>query len=276
MSKNQEFSALISVYGRDNLNFLKQAYESLLNQSVLPSEIFFIVDGPVPPDMRKFILACALDPRVTTLFLPVNMGRGAALEIALPKCKHELVALVDADDINLLRRFELLLNAFEADTALCAAGGQIEEFASSAGKKTAARTVPLKNEEIYKFVKSRSPLNQATVMLKKSAVAAAGGYKPFYLLEDYYLWGRMVKQGLKIRNMPEVLVLVRVGDEMFKRRGGWKYFKSNKALQDKFLDMQLISLPEYLFNTVTRFTVQVLMPNSLRTLFYKKILRKNG
>ena len=51
-------------------------------------------------------------------------------------------------------------------------------------------------------------------------------YENFHRMEDYYLWIRMYQNGAIFRNIPDNLVYVRVGKEMYNRRGGYKYFKS--------------------------------------------------
>ena len=60
-------------------------------------------------------------------------------------------------------------------------------------------------------------------MLKKVAVQKAGGYIDWYCEEDYYLWVRMTEQGTKFANLPDNLVNVRVGEEMYQRRGSMTY-----------------------------------------------------
>ena len=74
-------------------------------------------------------------------------------------------------------------------------------------------------------------------------------------------------------NIPETLVDVRVGKDMYKRRGSWKYFKSEAGIQWFMLRNKIISLPLYLFNTSLRFCLQVLMPNWLRGWIFKKFAR---
>ena len=110
-------------------------------------------------------------------------------------------------------------------------------------------------------------------MFRRDAVMKAGGYQPFPLLEDYYLWARMSAMGLTLMNQPDILVKVRVDANMYGRRGGFKYFKSNLALSRKLKELRLITLPEHIFNACVRFCVQVLMPEQLRSFFYKKALR---
>jgi hypothetical protein len=104
-------------------------------------------------------------------------------------------------------------------------------------------------------------------------VLQVGNYLDWYCNEDYYLWIRMVEAGLKFANLPETLVNVRVGKEMYARRGGWKYFKSEANLQGYMFKHGIISFPRYCFNVAVRFGVQVAMPNQLRGLIFQKLFR---
>ena len=83
----------------------------------------------------------------------------------------------------------------------------------------------------------------------------------------------MVKEKFQMKNISIILVNVRIDKSMFERRGGYKYFQSNKEISKQMLKMKIINYPYYLFNVTIRFITQVLMPNSIRTFFYKKVLR---
>jgi hypothetical protein len=113
-------------------------------------------------------------------------------------------------------------------------------------------------------------------MLKKSKINEAGGYLDWYCNEDYYLWIRMAQKGFKFANTNEVLVNVRVGKEMYQRRGGWKYFLSEAKLQNYMLKNRLISFFEYCFNVSIRFVVQVLLTNRLRGWLFQKFAREKA
>ena len=84
-------------------------------------------------------------------------------------------------------------------------------------------------------------MNLVTVMLRKSDIQAVGGYQDWYCEEDYYLWIRLALAGYKFYNINENLVNVRVGQEMYKRRGGMRYFKSEASLQKYMYKNNLIS-----------------------------------
>ena len=80
--------------------------------------------------------------------------------------------------------------------------------------------------------------------------------------------------GCKFANLPKVLVDVRVGKEMYSRRGGLKYFQSEQQIQRLMLDKKIINVPRYMVNVDERLVLQVLMPNKVRGWVFQKFARK--
>lgn len=275
MSKvQQEFSVLMSVYAKDNAVWISEALDSVINQSYAPCEIIIVLDGPVPQD----IVAILNNYKSKYNFIKIvplkeNSGLGIALNKSLKHCSCELVARMDSDDISLPNRFEKQLELFRQNPDLAICGGAVCEVDSHTLKPQYIRKVPIADTEIKKYLKMRSPFNHPSVMFKKEKVLQAGGYTNCYLMEDYLLWVRMSARGFNMRNCPDVLVKMRVHKNMYKRRGGYKYFRSNKFLLDEMLKLKVISPFRYLFNVAVRFIVQVLMPNRLRAMFYSGVLR---
>ena len=74
-------------------------------------------------------------------------------------------------------------------------------------------------------------------------------------------------------NTGTVLVNVRTGKDQFERRGGIKYFQSEKEIQKFMLHNRIIVFPTYIANCLKRFVVQVIMPNKIRGFFYRSIIR---
>ena len=270
----KNFSVLMSVYAKDRPDWVRQALDSVLANTIRPSEVVIVIDGPVPSALQAVLEEfSAKYPQIKLYPLAKNGGLGPALAYGLEKCSYELVARMDADDVSLPDRFEKQLSYFaeHADTSVL--GGQIQEIDGASLQPVAIRTVPQTDTEIKQFLKTRSPFNHVAVMFKKSAVLKVGNYKSFHLLEDYYLWARLAAGKFQLANLPDVLLNVRVDVAMYGRRGGWQYFKSNLAMSRKLRELGLISLSTHLFNAGIRFCVQVLMPNSIRGWFYQKALR---
>lgn len=156
---------------------------------------------------------------------------------------------------------------------MCIVGTNISEFIGDEKNIVSKRSVPEKDLEIRKYLKKRCPFNHVSVMLKKSAVIAAGSYKEMFWNEDYYLWIRMYSSEQKFYNIQEELVNVRIGKEMYRRRGGFKYFKSEFKLQNYMLEKNIIGRNQYLINIFLRFTIQVLLPSQVRGYIFKKFAR---
>jgi len=264
------------VYGGDNPAHFEIAVESILHQTVKPSEVVLVVDGPVPARLDEIISSYEQNPVFKVIRLPENQGHGEARRVGLMNCSHEIVALMDADDVSVSNRFEKQLEVLCADETLSIVGGNIAEFIDSTDNIVGYRTVPQTDAEIKQYLKKRCPMNQVTVMFRKEDVNAVGGYLDWYCDEDYYLWIRMHLAGMRFANIEEVLVNVRVGREAYQRRGGWKYFKSEAKLQKYMLQNRVIELPTYLVNVVERLIVQILLPNRLRSWVFQTFARNQS
>lgn len=271
------FSVITSVYKRDNPVYVKRALESIsMAQSVKPDEVVLVVDGPVPDELRKLIINTAqtLPELYNVIWLPENKGLGNALRVGVENAKYDIVARMDSDDVSAPDRFEKQIAYMEAHPDCDVVGGQITEFIDSESNIVGKREVPCNHDEILMWLKGRCPFNHMSVTMLRSRVIAVGNYLDWHFNEDYYLWIRMAEAGYRFANLPDTLVNVRVGKEMYARRGGWKYFKSEKGLQDYMFGHKMISLPRYCYNVLGRFVIQVAMPNKLRGFIFQKLFRK--
>lgn len=269
-----KFSVSMCVYKKDNPEWFKTAVESILNQTVKPSEVVLVVDGPVNAQLDAVITHYENNPIFRVVRLPENVGHGKARRAGLTYCRYELVALMDADDISASNRFEKQLEMFEADESLAIVGSNITEFVGEPDNVVGARVVETDDAAIKADMKVRCPMNQVTVMFRKSAVDKVGGYMDWFNEEDYYLWLRMYLDGARFANLPDYLVNVRVGKEMYQRRGGKKYFLSEAKLQKYMYDNKVIGFIDFIVNVGKRFIVQIVLPNKLRSWVFKKFARK--
>lgn len=270
---NTKFSVSMCVYEKDNPEWFDTAVQSILNQTVKPDEVVLVVDGPVPEKLSKIINRYELFNYFKVIWLPVNLGHGNARRIGLENVTNEIVALMDADDISLTNRFEQQLKFFEDNPNLDIVGGDIVEFIGEQSNIVGKRVVPINDRDIKSYLKKRCPFNQMTVMFKKSAVIKAGGYLDWLCNEDYYLWIRMFLNNAVFANTGTVLVNVRVGKDMYARRGGIKYFFSEAKLQKFMYRKGIISFMRVFINIAQRLVLQVLMPNWCRAMVYKAFAR---
>ncbi|WP_102348314.1 glycosyltransferase [Bacillus sp. Marseille-P3661] len=268
------FSVSMCVYHNDNPYHFREALESVFKQTLRPDEVVLVVDGPIPNSINKVIKKYESEPSFKVIRLPENVGHGNARRIGLENCSHAIIALMDADDICVYNRFEKQIRCFQENKDISVVGGNIKEFIDSVDNIVGIREVPQTDASIKEYMKKRCPFNQMTVMFKLSDVLNAGGYKDWFHNEDYYLWIRMFEKGAVFKNITDCLVYVRVGTEMYQRRGGIKYFKSEAKLQRYMYNQGITDIITLLNNIMIRFVLQVLMPNKLRGFIFKKFARK--
>lgn len=271
----EKYSVLMSVYYKEQPEYLQQSMESILHQTIPTSDFVLVCDGPLTPELDAII------EKMQQLFgtvhhvhrLKENGGLGKALNAGLEQCKYELVARMDSDDISRPERCEKQLQVFTEHPEYSLVSGIVEEFDGDIHNVTGCRVVPETQQEILQFAKKRNPFNHPCIMYKKSSVQAVGSYQDFYLLEDYYLWIRMLQQGYLGYNIQEPLLWMRAGSAMYKRRGGWKYVESQRKLFGYMANSGFISQTDYWIQSIVRL-VGAVMPNKLRALVFKKILRR--
>lgn len=270
-----KFSVLMSVYIKEKPSYLKSALNSVFNQSLKPAEVVLVEDGPLTDALENVIeeFKQKYKEKFKVIKLSQNVGLGKALNEGLKHCKYEYVARMDTDDICYKNRFKKQIEYLEKHKDIAVLGTNIVEYDEYMENRLFQRDVPSKTEEIKKYITKRNPMNHVTVIFKKSAIIQAGGYMHCEYFEDYYLWCRVFAKGYKLENIKDELVKVRGGQEMIERRGGFKYVKSIFVFQKKILKLGIINYYEFVKNLILRVPVAII-PNNLRKIIYKNILRK--
>lgn len=268
------FSVLMSVYRKENPKYFRLSVYSVMDQSYKPAEVLIVQDGELTEELYAVCKDIELKYKDVIRFvrLKKNVGLGLALQRGVKECKYDLIARMDTDDIAKKERFELQVRQFDKHPDLAICGGYIEEFNDSPDRILTLRKVPLTESDIYEYTKLRSPFNHMTVMFKRQAILEVGNYQPFLLLEDYYLWYRLVSKGYHTKNIPVVLVSARADDGMIKRRGGIHYFGREMKLYNKFYKDKYINILELLFAFSSRLLGHA-CPRNLRRFIYQVFLR---
>lgn len=272
-----DYSILMSVYYKEKPEYLKQAIESMLNQTIKSNDFVIVCDGPLTKELYEVLEKYKSNPSncIRLLELDKNYGLGIALNKGLKVCKNELVARMDSDDIAVADRIEKQIYEFKLNPNLILCGSNVEEFDQKIADINIIKKVPETNEEIRKYVKKRNPFNHMTVVFKKSAIEAVGSYEHCYLSEDYYLWAKVIAANNYVINIPESLVYMRVGNGMYERRGGIRYIKGDISIQVKLKRLNLISLVDLIINIFIRILIR-LFPTALRKKIYIKLLRRSS
>ncbi len=270
-----KFSCLMSLYKKENPAYFKVAMDSILNQTLLPTEVVLVKDGRLTDELDAIIADYV--ERYPKLFKIVafeqNRGLGLALRDGVLACSYDYIARMDTDDIADKHRFEKQFAYLEKHEDLAILGSCITEFSTNPNEPDTITDLPCAYDEIVKFSKKRNPFRHMTLILKKSAVLDSGNYRDFLWFEDYDLWIRIIQKGYIVENLSEYLVNVRADDEMFARRGGWKYLKQDIKFQKFLYEIGFVGITQLVFNIMIRGTMRLIHP-SVKVFIYKNFLRK--
>jgi len=269
-----KYSVLMSVYYKEKPEHLRQSMNSILNQSVPTDDFVLVCDGPLTEELDAVIESMHREyPDILHIVrLEKNGGLGNALNTGIKYCKNNIVARMDSDDIARPDRCERQLTVFEQNSDIGMVSGIVEEFTTDPNKIDTRRVPPEKHEDILKFAKKRNPFNHPCIMYKKDEVEKAGGYQEIFLLEDYFLWIRMLLNGTRGYNLQEPLLWMRAGEGMYRRRSGWKYACAQMKLFFFMKAKGVIGKKECLLSCTVRIGSS-LAPNWLRQKMFAWKLR---
>ena len=275
MLEKQKISVLMSVYVKENPTFLRDAINSIQNQTLKPSELVLVEDGPLTPELYQVLdqVEAESDIPVKRCPLEENQGLGLALRQGVLQCQYDIIARMDTDDIAVPDRFEKQVQLMEKDN-LDLLGGHIAEFIDNPDEIVSYRRVPTQHADIVAYQRMRSAFNHMTVMFKKNMVLKAGNYEDGLYMEDDLLWLNMIAAGAKTGNLDQILCKVRVGAGMFERRGGPRYLKLYRQARQRMLKRGQISYMEYAKSVAIQMVV-ALCPGFVRQFIFMKLLRKS-
>lgn len=286
-----EFSVLMSVYKKEKPEYLREALESVINQTLPPDEIVLVEDGPLTAELDKVVddIEALLRqktemtqhgqsykerlPQLKVVKLEQNQQLGRALAEGLKHCTNELVARMDTDDIAVSDRFEVQYRYMAEHPEIAVSGGLMEEFDPADESYRKVKNMPTSKENIKSYSRYRNPVNHMTVMFRKAKVEAAEGYRHFPFLEDYDLWTRMQAKGCEFANIDKVFVRARTERDIYKRRGGRKYCRQYLELRKQQRQLGLLNIKEYAVAIILTIGM-TLQPSWLRKLVYQRALRK--
>lgn len=232
------YSVLMSIYAKERPEYLREALDSMLAQTVAPAEVVVVKDGPLTPELEAVLAEYgAASPGLFSFdSYPENRGLGYALARGIEACSNEVVARMDTDDVARPERMERQLSLM-ADQGLDMVGSNVTEFTERFDRPVATTDLPMGHDEIVAYSKRRNPFRHPPMTFRKSKVLAAGNYNgDFPYFEDWDLFNRMLASGCRAANLPEPLVAMRVSPDFYMRRGGSPTFAACGASRGRSSD----------------------------------------
>ena len=215
-------SVIMSVYESEKDSNLDRALQSIWDdQTLRPTEIILVQDGPLPQDTLKVISHWKkkLGEVLHILKNEVNLGLTISLNKALKVAKCDLIARMDSDDISLPDRFRKQEHHMSNHPETSILGGSIQEF-DDHNDCIYIRHYPLSNEAVISTIHKASPLAHPAVIFRRSFFTDGHCYNEKYRKsQDLELWFEAVSNGYKINNLEDPIVKFRRTPDMFRRRG---------------------------------------------------------
>jgi hypothetical protein len=177
---------------RDAAEFLPQAMASLQAQDFTDFEVVGIDDGST--DDTAHLFTRLADERFRLHAGPAR-GISAALNLGLDVARADLVARMDADDECRPDRLRLQAAILDADARVVAVASAYDVIDAN-GSVERTQVAPLDDLCTRGMLLSHNPFGHGSMMLRRSAMVAAGGYRTEdEPAEDYAAWLRLAEHG---------------------------------------------------------------------------------
>lgn len=200
-------SVVLPVYNGER--FLRQTLASLRWQSIANWEAVCVNDGSTDGSLRLLRDYAALDPRFRVVDQP-NGGIVAALNRGLAEARAEWIARLDGDDIALPHRLQTQLEFVRRQPATTLVGSAVTTIDPEGDVLRTLPCVTDHNAIVAALLAGEAPIAHPTVLVRRDAVLAAGGYRAEYeWVEDADLWLRLARDG-RLANLAEPLVRYRL------------------------------------------------------------------
>lgn len=209
---------------------LNKSIESIINQTRKPDVIQLIQDGEVSSEIEE-VVDQFRDNVIDRITFQENHGLAYVLNYSINKSGTKYYARMDADDIARTDRISKQIQFLEDNPDIDILGSYAIDI-DFYGNEMSLRKMPTDHESIVKFIWS-CPIIHPTVVFRRKSIMRTELYdESLKRRQDYELWFRCVKSGLKFANLPEPLLKYRHTEDWFKKNNkkviweqvkmGWK------------------------------------------------------
>jgi len=189
--------------------YLKEAIESILNQTYRDFEFIIVNDGST--DKTEDIILSYHDPRIRYVKNKTNLQIVKTFNKGIKLSCGKYIARMDADDISLPNRLEKQVSFLEKHKEIGVLGTWIENTNKDKEHKACWFT-PVSPELVRWSLYFGTCIAHPTVIIQRNIIEKIGGYNPeFSVAEDYEFWVR-ASHITNLSNLPQVLLKRRIHD----------------------------------------------------------------
>jgi glycosyltransferase involved in cell wall biosynthesis len=263
---NQPLVSVVMATFNEPPDFIIQAVQSILNQSLNNFELLLIDDSTNIDSIAAIDALVKSDPRIQLIRGQERFGFVKGLNIGLRQARGKYIARMDGDDISLPKRFELQVAFLENNPDIAVVGGSMD-IINKEGKITSHRNYATSFPKVMLFTLIRNPLAHPTVMFRREVVEKGFYYDETFLnAEDLELWLRLINNGYKISNISDTLLSYRVVGNLAHKRMGRNFVYNYKARKKNFSwRMPLWSIASIIISKI-----YTILPRKVTNIVYKK------
>lgn len=206
--------------------YLAESVLSVTQQVFSDLELVLIDNGSTDSSVDQLQIE---DSRVRVIRLPHNIGRTPALVLALQQARADMIAILDADDVAHPDRLDRQHNYLSRHPDVVLLGSQVSFIDSESG--VIQRDNVFVGAVDHDVLGERNVFYNSSVMFRRDAAIAAGGYDPaFVYAQDYDLFQRLVNMGSAVV-LPEVLTSIRISPISYTRSHGMRLLRAREELE---------------------------------------------
>lgn len=188
--------------------FLDAALRSLANQTFEDFEVILVDNNSSDGADRVIAEWAAQDERIRCYRMDV-LGAAKCLNFAAGIARAPLFARLDGTDVLLPDRLRIQHARMEQEPRLGLLGACVDVIDAD-DNVIGRRALPLSDQELRTFLRHGNPFVQSTIMMRRAAFEAVGGYRiSLRTSNDYDLWCRMAEV-TQMANVRESLARFRV------------------------------------------------------------------
>ena len=250
--------------------WVEGAIHSVLEQSFSDFEFIIIDDGSWNATNEIIEKFARQDRRIRHIKNEQNLGIQKTRNISLGYAKGEYIAEIDQDDVWLDKdKLEKQLQFLRENKEYVLIGTGVV-IVGDGGEEIARYLMPKTDTEIRSKILRMNCFIHSSVMYRKSAVRAVGGYTVEKMSEDHDLWLRLGRWG-KFANLPDYAVQYYLNMKGYNSQDKFVRLKQNLLLIKEHKDFY----PNVFYAIVLGwakicfYPIFNLMPNKLKGVFLK-------
>jgi len=216
-------SVIMPTYNRKE--YLKEAIESILNQTFKDFELIIVDDGSTDGSLDIIGYCQTRDSRIILIQNNQPGGISKATNRGIKEAKGKYIAKMDSDDVSLPNRLAKQVKFLDSHPEIGACGAWVKAIGQSEG----VWQLPTDHDSIMATMLFCGAIANPTNMIRREVFFDLNLWydEKCFAAEDYEFWTRAVKK-IKLANLPEVLLLYRLHPTNTFSSDHSKHFESQK------------------------------------------------